>query len=220
MYARHNRVWLSERGWQQALAAVPEQFLAEVGAWRKAGWPVIARRADADAPVSQACLGIALPPRDGIKPRIALRVDAAGVRQVLPALGLADVTAAILPAWRAGFDRLLAAAQEHGLRFRVFGSVALEAITGRAYVGATSDIDLLFHPASQAELALAVALLDSHAASLPLDGEIVFPGAAAVSWKEWRNAMRDAGGQRVLVKGSAAVHLSGSAALLSTLDLK
>lgn len=218
MYARHDRVWLSARGWQRALAAAPDAQRAPMQAWRDAGWPAVATRRDADAGAGEVCLGISLPPRAGAKPRIALRADASDVTQVLPPLGLADVAAAIPPPWRTGFFAFAAAARKQGLCFGVFGSVALEAITGQRYVTAASDIDLLFHPAGKAGLEAAIALLDEHAAHLPLDGEIVFPGAAAVSWKEWRNATRGAGGERVLVKGSHAVHLAATGALLATLE--
>jgi phosphoribosyl-dephospho-CoA transferase len=102
------------------------------------------------------------------------------------------------------------------LSVRVFGSVAMQALTGLQYVTATSDVDVLFEPASRAALEDGLALLSRHAAVLPLDGEIVFPGGAAVSWKEWRMAM--AHPAKVLVKDLRSVRLADTASLLARLE--
>ena len=61
-----------------------------------------------------------------------------------------------------------------------------------------------------------LALLERHAATLPLDGEIVFPSGAAVAWKEWLSASRNEA--RVLVKDAGAVRLAPMAELLMTLE--
>jgi phosphoribosyl-dephospho-CoA transferase len=59
-------------------------------------------------------------------------------------------------------------------------------------------------------------MLEWHAAVLPLDGEIVFPTGAAVSWKEWLGA--GPARARVLVKDAGAVRLAHMADLLATLE--
>jgi phosphoribosyl-dephospho-CoA transferase len=76
-------------------------------------------------------------------------------------------------------------------------------------------VDVLFHPASRLQLEEGVALLVRHAERLPLDGEIVFPGGAAVSWKEWQMAMTHPA--KVLVKDLQSVRLVDTASLLATL---
>jgi phosphoribosyl-dephospho-CoA transferase len=53
---------------------------------------------------------------------------------------------------------------------------------------------------------------------VPLDGEVVFPGGAAVAWKEWRGAYDS--GRKVLVKTIDEVQLSWPEALLATLQVR
>lgn len=219
MAGRHNRVWLTLQGWQHALENAPAAYRDEMAAWRDALWPVIARRADADVRCDDVCLGIALPPRPacGTKPRIALRVRRAHVSRVLPPIELETIAAAIPPGWQDAYRSLVRDAAASACSLKVFGSVALQAMTGMAYITPSSDIDVLFHPTDQTGLKQAVALLERHAPYLPLDGEFVFPTGEAVSWKEWSQAMRSDKQQRVLVKGAQAVRLATTADLLATL---
>jgi phosphoribosyl-dephospho-CoA transferase len=102
-----------------------------------------------------------------------------------------------------------------GYALRSYGSLALQAITGARYLTASSDIDLLFCPVTTSQLEAGIALLSSHQASLPLDGEVMFPGGDAVAWREWRDAR--ARGARVLVKRIDAVRLADPAALVAAL---
>jgi phosphoribosyl-dephospho-CoA transferase len=219
MYARHNLVWLSGLGWQHVLDDISPCHRLHVADWKAADWPAVARRADPHAELGDVCLGIALPPHpeSGVKTRIPLRAKASGVKKVVPPLSLDAASAALPAAWQSRIQPFAADAAANDLAFKVFGSLALEALTGRRYLTASSDIDLLFHPASRNELERGLALLDAHAAALPLDGEIVFPSGEAVAWKEWRNAARPPHGQRVLVKGRTTVRLATTEALLSTL---
>jgi phosphoribosyl-dephospho-CoA transferase len=90
----------------------------------------------------------------------------------------------------------------------------MQALTGITYLTPTSDIDILLHPRSVDDLHAGLALLQHHATTLPLDGEIVFPDGAAVSWKEWAAS----GDERVLVKHIGGVRLSGKAPLLAQLQ--
>jgi phosphoribosyl-dephospho-CoA transferase len=88
----------------------------------------------------------------------------------------------------------------------VFGSLAMQTLTGERYLGDSSDIDLLLRPRDHAQLAAGLALVASHAGRLPLDGEIEFPLGHAVSWKEWLGACTDPA-DRVLAKRLDAVAL-------------
>lgn len=218
MYARHKLVWLSQEGWQRAAESAPLSWRAHVDAWRRADRPAVVRRAEPGASAEEVCIGIALPPdRDGTKTRVPLRVNAADIKKVLPPLDLAAAAIAIPDTLSARYQSLVADAAERGLPLRVFGSVALQALTGEPYVTAASDIDLLFQPGSREEMRRGLALLDAHAAGLPLDGEIVFPSGDAVAWKEWLSAMRSPARPRVLAKGNSVVRLAAAEALLSTL---
>ena len=87
--------------------------------------------------------------------------------------------------------------------------VAMQFLTGQDYLSATSDIDILFRPYHQAQLRAGLALLQE-LQTLPIDGEIVFPGEAAVAWKEWiqpAHPGQDFNQQRVMVKDMYGVSL-------------
>ena len=101
---------------------------------------------------------------------------------------------------------------------RVFGSLAMQSFTGLPYLTDSSDIDVLFAPADRKQLDEGLALLSAASAHVPLDGEIVFPGGAAVSWKEWRDAGE--AGRTVLVKTIDEVRLSEPDSLLAMLQLR
>lgn len=202
MLNRHDLAWLTDAGWQAAAVGAPASHQAVFAQWRDAGWPAVVRRDDASTSGKAVPLGIALPPQaDGTKPRIALLAAPGHITNSTRPLALERVITAAPAAWQDGLARLGEAA--HGLNLRVYGSLALQAITGMAYVRPTSDIDLLFAPRTAAELQAGLDLLRSHAASLPLDGELVFPSGAAVAWREWLQA----GAQRVLVKERSAARL-------------
>ncbi len=222
MLRRHELVWLSERGWRSALATAAPGARAALARWRDADWPTIVRRADTDAPPNQVCLGVALPPdpRDGSKQRIALRAELADVSRVLTPLPLARACAAAPAHWRAALAALDADAGAAGIGLQVYGSLALQALTSATYLTPTSDIDLLVYPSSEAQLTRAIALFDTHAHQLPLDGEIVFPTGAAVAWKECRDALRAAPGARVLSKQIDRACLSPLAQLLASFALQ
>lgn len=233
MFARHNLAWLTADGWNAAQAFMRaisrsdgddgDIAASALERWRLAGWPLVVRRSDPEAAPGEACLGLALPPdADGIKRRIALRVPAAGVVSTAPPLALARAIAllaerppasAVPAAWQAALAALRDDAT--GLDVRIYGSLALQALTGLPYLRAASDIDLLLQPRSDQQLRAGLALFGRHAAALPLDGEIVFPRGEAVSWKEW--AAAQASGARVLVKEHHAVRLVPPELLAATL---
>jgi phosphoribosyl-dephospho-CoA transferase len=214
-WERHMLVWLVDAGWNAVQATTEPQHKAAFKLWQSQSWPLIVRRADADAADDEICLGLPLPPDEdtGAKVRISLRAQVRHIRKTTGAMELAAVLQS------SSMERAPLAALERdaaGMHLRVYGSHAMEAITGLPYVSPTSDIDLLFHPASQRHLEEGVATLSRHAARLPLDGEIVFPGGAAVSWKEWQMAV--ANPAKVMVKELHAVRLADTASLLALLE--
>lgn len=213
---RHMLVWLDDAGWDAAQATSEPQPKAAFRLWQTQSWPVIVRRADIDAAPDQICLGLPLPPDEdsGEKVRISLRAHAAHIKKATPAIELAAASRSSSDALRAPLAALLDDAA--GLHLRVYGSLAMKAITGLPYVSPTSDVDILFHPASRRQLEDGIAILDRHSTLLPLDGEIVFPGGAAVSWKEWRLAI--ANPAKVIVKELHAVRLADTASLLALLE--
>jgi phosphoribosyl-dephospho-CoA transferase len=214
MLGRHDLAWLTDAGWNAAIDGAPEANQRVFAQWRDAGWPAVVRRSDAGARDGSVALGIALPPQaDGAKPRIAMLAAQGHIARTQGPLALDQAIASAPAPWHGGLERLCAAA--HGLSLRVYGSLALQAITGLAYVRPTSDIDLLFAPRTAAELEAGLDLLRSHGDSLPLDGELVFPSGAAVAWREWLQA--EAGVRRVLVKERSVARLVAPADLYGLL---
>jgi phosphoribosyl-dephospho-CoA transferase len=220
MFARHDLVWLSDWGWQCARDCAPADCHEAIDRWRRADWPAIVRRADADLAPGWLSVGIALPPHpvDGARMRIGLRVPESGIHQVRSPLPLTQAIEAAPAAWRRALAALAARAAGDGLALRVYGAVALQAWTRQPYLTAASDIDLLFHPRTCAQLQRGLDLFDVHARRLPLDGEAVFPGGQAVAWKELTRALRAANGCRVLVKEMQRVSLATVTALLATMQ--
>ena len=209
MYSRHDQAWLSSAGWADVLSGAAPEHAQALGQWRNSDWPLIVTRRMPDAPPCTVSLGLALPPDGGRKRRIALQVSEHAVVRVENALSLSAAAMAAPPRWIAPLAALLADAGS--ITLRTYGSLALQAVTGLGYLTDDSDIDLLLQPASTHELDAGLHLLQRYAPRLPLDGEIVFPGGAAVAWKEWRAA---AGSDtRVLVKDAGAVRLATTASL-------
>jgi phosphoribosyl-dephospho-CoA transferase len=208
MYGRHDLIWLSAAGWETACAQQPEHAEA-LRAWARQGWPATVRRGEPDVGEDMVCLGVTLPRTAGCKTRVGLCVPRAQVVRASPPLPLDALPADLPAAWRPHLPAFLAAAS--GLPLRLYGSASLQALTGRPYLNDASDLDLLLYPDSPAQLDAALGVLATHAAHLPLDGEIVFPSGAAVAWKEWCMAQDG----RVLVKDLGGVRLERMDALLA-----
>ncbi|WP_426112581.1 malonate decarboxylase holo-[acyl-carrier-protein] synthase [Massilia sp. PWRC2] len=215
---RHDLLWLTAAGWDDVVRQAAH--LPELARWRDAGWPVVLRRSEPGLAAGMVSIGVPLPPgvnADGsvARRRFGGQLTADAVARHQAPMTLAQAQGCAPPHWQAALDALIA---EHSgaAPLCVFGSLAMQAATSQPYLTATSDIDVLLLPRTGAELQAGVALLQRHCAHLPLDGEIVFPGGAAVSWKEWAGA--DASRHdRVLVKTITAVALLPMAALLATL---
>jgi hypothetical protein len=66
------------------------------------------------------------------------------LRRYVPALALDDADAPA--AWQPGLASLRIALRAAGVDCRVFGSLAMQTLTGERYLGAGSDVDLLLRP--------------------------------------------------------------------------
>jgi phosphoribosyl-dephospho-CoA transferase len=182
---RHDLVRLSPEGWEtvcRGLSGVAHDLARR---WGERDLPAVVRRTEPGTPPDMLCLGIPAPPDalSGQKLRVGFAVEASQVAAARSPLTLAEVVAP--PVWQAALASLDHALRDVGLECRVFGSVAMQTLTGERYLGTGSDIDLLLRPASAAQLRAGLRQLERHAAMLPLDGEIEFPSGHAVSWKEW-----------------------------------
>lgn len=230
MFARHDLVWLSSRGWERVRAAAPLEAVDALDLWRDGGWPAVVRRAETDLPPGEVAIGFALPPRrsaagagvngegKGGKLRVGCRVDLSDVTRRTRALPLVGALDAVPPEWHEALAALEREAAAAGIGLAVYGSVALEALTGQPYLTPASDIDLLLQPLSRAQLMAGLELLARHAAVLPLDGEVVFADGRAVAWKELRAAFDSAAGTRVLAKGLERIALVTPDELIATLE--
>lgn len=209
MYRRHDLVLLTPRGWDAALHGLHGAPLELGQRWRTRNLPAVVRRREPDTPSNLLCLGIPAPPdpHNGQKVRLGFAVDRSHVATVRPALALDEADAPA--AWQPGLASLRIGLRAAGVDCRVFGSLAMQTLTGERYLGASSDVDLLLRPLDGAQLDAALALVAHHAHSLPLDGEIEFPFGHAVSWKEWLGVAGQArhGFDRVLAKHLDSVAL-------------
>jgi phosphoribosyl-dephospho-CoA transferase len=216
MYRRHDLVWLTPQGWDTALSRLTGAPRELAMHWRSRGLPAVVRRTEPGTLSGLVCLGIPAPPdvHSGQKVRLGFVAERDHVARVAPALALDDAEAPA--AWQPGLASLGIALRAAGVDCRVFGSLAMQTLTGDRYLGETSDVDLLLRPIDGAQLDAGLALVARHAHSLPLDGEIEFPSGHAVSWKEWLGAGSDtpSGADRVLAKHLDTVALMRRDALL------
>ncbi|WP_423759658.1 malonate decarboxylase holo-[acyl-carrier-protein] synthase [Burkholderia sp. NLJ2] len=202
---RHTLVTLTAAGWGAAFARDPALAADPlVHAWAERGWPLIVRRASPDeADAGRVPLGLPLPPAAG-KRRIALNVAADALATVGPLPALADVLAAAPDAWHAPLRELDALGTRCGVQGRAFGSLAWQALTGERYVGASSDLDIVFplpNAASLAPLLDGLAAIDARA-SMRIDGELLRDDGAGVNWRELHARLPE-----VAVKTAIAVEL-------------
>ena len=220
MFARHDLVWLTSRGWQRVRAAAPQQALVALDRWRDGGWPAIVRRAEAGIAPGEVAIGFPLPPRpeDGGKLKFGCCVEMSDIGRRTRALPLVGALDAVPAQWREGLEVLERQAADAGVGLAVYGSVALAALTGQYYLTPLSDIDVLLQPHTRRQLMIGLDLLSWHAGILPLDGEVVFPDGRAVAWKELRAAFAGAPGTRVLSKGLDRIALVLPAELIATLE--
>ncbi|MDR6498913.1 phosphoribosyl-dephospho-CoA transferase [Burkholderia ambifaria] len=207
---RHMLVTLTAAGWGAAFARDPALAADPlVRAWAERGWPLIVRRASPDeADAGRVPLGLPLPPAAG-KRRIALNVAADALATVGPLPALADVLSAAPDAWHAPLRALDALGARCGVRGRVFGSLAWQALTGERYLGASSDLDIVFplpDAALLAPLLDSLAAIDAHA-PMRIDGELLRADGAGVNWRELHARLPE-----VAVKTAIAVELMSAGA--------
>ena len=186
----------------------------QVTAWLTADRPLVVARQPCDGtPTETIAVGLALPPAQG-KRRISLSMAAHDIDRHMPPLRLADTLTHAPLEWRPALSELDAAAKDIGLELRVFGSLAWQALSGLQYLTPQSDIDLLWHPQSNAQLQQGITLLArwEQSCGLRADGEVLFGEGSAVSWREWAKleSVRD---RRVLVKRVGSAELVDAAEL-------
>jgi len=213
-FSRHDLAWLAPGAGAAAQLAgtcclAQGAALLLLDLWLARAHPLIVTRQQA-APPGTIRLGLALPPAEG-KYRLAFNVPLDCVREIAPppTLAAAAAAAALPPAWRPTIDALLADAGIAACRPRVYGSAAMQVLTGEPCLSEASDLDLRLTPPTWPAAVALAARLQVLAAKLSgprLDGEIWNGAGQAVAWRELA-----ASPARVLVKSGSAVELLASA---------
>lgn len=217
-FQRHDLVWLSDAAWQTLSQA--NDVPGMLARWQAEEWPAVVTRLHPDAGEDEVCIGFPLPPVGDVKQRFAASVHVNDIAVHQPALSLHSVIACAPAAWQSSLRDLHQEALLAGIKLRVYGSLAMEFLTGLEYVNPASDVDILFHPHHQAQLRAGLALLQQYRQQLPLDGEITFPGEASVAWKEWAQVSAEKTDylqQRLMVKDMHGVSLRTRQELLQAL---
>lgn len=191
-FSRHDLLWIDGKGAPAAVLAAPEERAFRLAHWWIGfGGPlVVSRQPPHCDEVRRLAVGLTLPLALG-KRRVALEIDPRAISRCRPPPLLARVAAGLASPRRVALHALCAAAQRIGIEYRVFGSAAWQFWTGLAYLTPRSDIDLLWRPSGEGQLAQGVALLDAweREHGVRVDGEILF-GEEAVCWREWMHSAR------------------------------
>jgi len=216
--SRHTLVWVRPEFRASVAAQITDDAMhAQATAWLAADRPLVVARQPDDKVSETISVGLALPPAQ-VKRRIALRVAAHDIARYTPPMLLADATTHAPTEWQPALAELVSAATKLDLELRVFGSLAWQALSGLPYLTPQSDIDLLWHPQSHTQLQQGIELLArwEQSSGLRADGEVLFGGSGAVSWREW-STIKSGVDQRVLVKRTSSAELVDARKLLELL---
>jgi phosphoribosyl-dephospho-CoA transferase len=190
-----------------------------IAAWIDARRPFVVRCQGMDCKTRNVlAVGLPLPPSQG-KRRVALETPLSSIERSSAPLALRDAVDSAPPGWREPLSQLHRLGVAAGVEFRVFGSLAWQALTGLAYVNEHSDLDLCWRPRSAAHLDTLSRLLASwqQATGIAVDGEIVFDDDHMVSWREWQLRRTQAG---VLVKRLHGPVMRTPSSLLAMLGMR
>ena len=199
---RHTLLHLSRAG-EESLWLRRETVYPDPAAWeavweRFRGIPVITRRRA--APGELIPVGVSLPiRRDGGRWRMASQVPLDGVTKAVSAVQAAE---------------MCAQAPRYGAAAGLFGSAALEAVTGLPYCHAGSDLDVLLLPREGVDLPALGGLLRrlEEKWGLRIDAEV-----ALGSGRYGKLAELLSGSGTILVKGGSAPVLCSTRAVLASL---
>lgn len=213
-YSRHELVWVSAAGWEQALAsqAAGDHEARDCVAWWSArGLPLVVPRQPSKA--GGLVLGLSAPVRWNRRKLVlhCARGQVVG-RGHFPLA--ADAAGLLAPALRAEWLALCDGLAALGCAARLHGSHGWQLLSGVGHLREGSDLDLLL-PVADAAVADAVCQhLQALRWSGPrLDGELLLPGGAGVAWREWR-AWRAGAARDVLAKRIDGVALVADLACL------
>jgi phosphoribosyl-dephospho-CoA transferase len=199
---RHQLARLAPRAWARLMAQAGDELERDcLRHWAQAGLPLVVTQQRCGFSDAAAEIAMGLPaPLRWQRRRIALRVARGDVHFFDEFPPAARMVSQLPPRQRAAWARLCAALQAQGITARIYGSHGWQALTGLPYLRAASDIDLWMPVADAAQAdAVAQALADADGPALRLDGELLFQGDLAVSWREWRR-LRSGATRSLLIK--------------------
>jgi phosphoribosyl-dephospho-CoA transferase len=148
---------------------------------------------------------VPLPPSYG-KHRVGFSFPSSEDVVPSPPVLLRDAASDAPAAWQPTIAGLLALGTTLGIAPRVFGGLLWQHVTGLAYLGPQSDLDLLWRVGDQrtaAALTVGLTCLDADS-PMRLDGELELPDGGGLNWRELANAATGAAGE-VLVKSMDGV---------------
>ena len=199
-HRRHDLIWLDPGIDAGRFAAAEQSDLAR--RWVQQGFPlVVARQSDALVrEANQLILGFTLPSAP-MRTRVMLRADRAAIIRHTRPLLLLEAMQHAPDSWRPGLDRLHTLFEKTGTVARVYGSLSSEIFTGKSYLDAASDLDLLLECADETKLRDLLAELENFPLPVPrIDGEILSASGWAVAWRELAAALRAGKPRQVLAK--------------------
>lgn len=213
-FNRHDLVWLKLDAVRHAEYAGPAPMepisaLSLLHRWVLSGYPLIVARQEDVLP---HCLrvGLAEPPSWG-KRRLSFIVNSQGIEKHQQGPNLANVLPGLPQHWQAGAVALQGFLDEHNIAAHVYGSSAVQVLTGLPCLTESSDLDVLFKPVSWLEaekLCLFLIALQTEYPEFKVDGEVLNPSGQAVQWRELHRSFSDPN-SKLMVKTNHAVKLLG-----------
>lgn len=216
---RHDLVFLRPGADVRLLGAAGEDIMARLAEWLLAGRPlVVARQRPEETELAGLFLALTLP-ASLARRRLAVLARPEDVIKVTPPRAVASVSHLLAAADAAVLSELAATLAAEGVPLGVYGSLAWEAISGETYRHPASDLDVIGELQHRRQLAptLAALALADRRLSFRLDGELRFPGGAAVAWRELLRNAADSS-RSVLSKGFDFLAVTPVAVLLESLS--
>lgn len=214
VFHRHDLVWLKLHAVKHAKYAGPAPMepisaLSLLHRWVLGNYPLIVAR-QADMPKGYLRIGLAEPASWG-KRRLSFLVNVQGVEKHQHG-PLLDLVLPQLPQdWQLGGGALQTFLTKHDIAAHVYGSSAVQVLTGLPCITESSDLDLLFKPSSWADaekLCLFLHALEKQHPEFKVDGEVLSPNGHAVQWRELLLSFSDSY-LKLLVKTDRDVELVG-----------
>lgn len=214
IFSRHDLVWLNIDAVKHAEYSGPAPMepiraFSLLHRWVLGGYPLIVAR-QADVPEGFLRIGLAEPASWG-KRRLSFLVNAYDIKQHQQGPSLATVLPQLPQHWQAGAGALQSFLANQNITAHVYGSSAVQVLTGLPCLTESSDLDVLFKPLDWSgveRLCLFLNALQTEYPEFKVDGEVLNPSGQAVQWHELFRSFSDPNSQ-LLVKTNRDVKLVG-----------